>query len=59
LPCYRERIGERLDPQLVAFGVDETDFPGTYAVVDPVFACVSCSGYALISLLWPWSRELV
>ena len=38
LPCYRERLGERFDPELVAIGVDQADFPGANALVDPVVA---------------------
>ena len=32
-----ERFGQRLDPELLAVGVDQAHLSGTNAVVDPVF----------------------
>ena len=39
LPGDRQGLGQRLDAELLTVGVDEADFTGTDAVVDPVLCC--------------------
>ena len=53
MPGDGQGLRERFDSELFAFGVDQPDLPGADALVYPVLVQISCSGYALFSLLWP------
>jgi hypothetical protein len=53
-----KRLGERLDPELLAVGIDQADFTGSDSIVDPVLAVVGCSGYAAsLLVLRPLTRK--
>ena len=52
LPSDVERFGQRLDSQLLAIRVDQADFPGSYAVVDPVLVGGGGCGYRASLLKW-------
>ena len=58
LPGDGERLGQRLDPELLAVGIDEADLPGADPIVDPVLVVVGCSGYAAsLLVIGPLTRK--